>query len=289
MDFQAGDMQFNTLETGKFTLDGGAMFGHVPKALWEKKISPDEHNCIPLGLRCLLVRSSKYNLLIDSGMGSKWDEKLAGRFSLNVIDWESLLKPAGLCADDITHVLMTHLHFDHAGGLTKFDENGECVSVFKNAEVLISQENFEYAQSPALREKASYQEMNWKCLEISGQIRLQPLPKVGELLEVLPDCWVMRSDGHTVGQQIPVIKTSTNVVGFCGDLIPTAHHCPLTWGMGYDCSPSILETEKANFLERANKENWSLILEHDPKQAVVAVEKQNLKGMVNFVFRPKSF
>ncbi len=287
MDFKAEEMRVATLETGYFALDGGAMFGHVPKALWSKKITPNTDNTIALGLRVLLVQTPEYNLLVDSGMGDKWAPEMAQRFSLNVTPWKKLLSPFKLSEADITHVLVTHLHFDHAGGLTKADENGHLVPTFPNAEILVSQENYDFAINPSIRESASYQNENWECLEKLGQLRLVQLGSK-DSIEVLKKCWVGRSDGHTIGQQIPIFETPKGMVSFCGDLIPTQHHASLNWGMGYDGHANMLLQEKRKFLEKAVLEDWTLVLEHDQQNTVYRVEKK-LTARMDFMISPKSF
>jgi len=290
VDFTYGDTRFTTLDTGEFRLDGGAMFGHVPKTLWDTKIKADADNCIPLGLRTLLVQGPNYKLLVDTGMGEKWDPALSMRFGLKVQSWDSLLGPLGLVTSDITHVLITHLHFDHAGGLTCFDQDKKLKSVFENAEVLVSQENFRLAKSPVLREKASYRSENWECLEKTGQLRMVSLGNSMGPKECVKGCWVIRSDGHTLGQQLPFFETSHGIVAFCGDLIPTFHHSPLTWGMGYDSNPSLLADEKQEFLQLAEAEKRILILEHDSNTEAVVVEKEkDSAGRERLVFRPESF
>jgi glyoxylase-like metal-dependent hydrolase (beta-lactamase superfamily II) len=277
MNFKVGAMDVWALETGEFRLDGGAMFGLIPKSLWSQKLAPDADNRIPLGLRVLLVRTPKGNVIIDGGMGTKWGESGKKHFDLVVRGWDEILKPAGLAPKDIHHVIASHLHFDHVGGFTEFAEDGKTLRpVFTAAEHWVSQRNYDFAKDPGPRESASYRAENWEALEKSGQLRLVDLGASGdEPLPLLSDIWAETSDGHTLGQMVIHLRSGTtegNAV-FCADLLPTEHHLKENWGMGFDLQPAVVIEEKRRLLSRAAKHDWALVLEHDPKRAVIHVEE----------------
>jgi len=286
MKFEFGEFEIWTLETGHFRLDGGAMFGHVPKTLWEKKIQPDELNRIPLGLRCLLIRTPQYVALIDAGMGNKWGSKGEELFKLEVTDWETLLMgAAGLRPKDVNHVIVTHMHFDHVGGLTRLGEDGKTLGpVFKNAQHWVQKSNFMYASDPSPRERASYRDENWNAWVHRKQLEIVDQDLKEEPRQLLPGLFVERSDGHTIGQQIVHLRPkSGEEIVYAGDLLPTQHHVKESWGMSYDSQPMLLVEEKRHLLERAAKKNWTVILEHDAECPMIRVEKETtLGGRVDF-------
>jgi len=276
MKFKVGDLEVWALETGHFRLDGGAMFGLIPKTLWSQKLTPDSENRIPLGLRSLLIRGPTFTALIDAGMGTKWGDSGKKNFDLEIKSWSEILAPTGLGPEDIDHVVATHLHFDHVGGLSEFAEDGTTLRpVFKNAEHWVSQSNYEFARDPGPREKASYRSENWEPLHKNGQLRLVDIQTGGDPLPLLPGLWAERSDGHTLGQMIIHLRSghSEGNVVFCADLLPTQHHLKENWGMGFDLQPQVLLEEKRRLLESAVRHNWGLVLEHDPHRAMIHVEK----------------
>lgn len=288
MKFEFGDFELWTLETGHFRLDGGAMFGHVPKTLWEQKITPDAQNRIPLGLRCLLIRTPQYVALVDAGMGSKWASKEKEMFQLEVQDWEQLLmNAAGLRPKDVDHVVITHLHFDHVGGLTRFGEDGKSLSpVFKNAQHWLQKANFVFASDPHPRERASYRDENWNSWVERDQLEIIDQDLKEEPRQILPHIYVERSDGHTIGQQIIHLRPSSGEeIVYTADLLPTQFHVKESWGMGYDSQPLLLLEEKRELLERASRKNWSVILEHDPECPMIKIEKDTSRGRVDFMAR----
>ncbi|MEO5666762.1 MAG: MBL fold metallo-hydrolase [Bdellovibrionota bacterium] len=275
MKFKVGEFEVWTLETGHFRLDGGAMFGLIPKSLWSQKLEPDAQNRIPMGLRSLLVKGPSFTALIDAGMGTKWGESGKKNFDLEVKPWSEILAPTGVRPADVDHVIATHLHFDHVGGLTEFGEDGKTLRpVFTQAEHWVSKSNFDFARDPGPREKASYRNENWEPLEKSGQLRLVDIAGAGDPQPLLPGLWAETSDGHTIGQMIVHLRSGRadgNVV-FCADLLPTQHHLKETWGMGFDLQPNVLLAEKRRFLESAVRHDWGLALEHDPHRALIHVE-----------------
>ncbi len=266
---QIAGYEIGPLPTGIFGLDGGAMFGTVPKVLWEKNIPADEKNRIPMEARALLLKKPGCNIVIDTGNGgdfiAKYGEKLGQKFSemYNINpDGPSLLKSLkshGLEPEDIHHVVLTHLHFDHAGGATT-EKNGQLVPTFPNARYYVQRKNLETAQNPNLRERASYYPANFEPL-----IKHQVLTLLDESGTGLPDGLQFHiSNGHTVGQQIIQVSDSSNTLLYCADLIPTSSHVKLAWVMGYDLNPLLLIEEKQKLLTKAAEKKWYLYFEHDP-------------------------
>jgi glyoxylase-like metal-dependent hydrolase (beta-lactamase superfamily II) len=264
-----GDYEICPLPTGIFGLDGGAMFGTVPKILWEKSNPPDEKNRIKMEARALLLKSPGCNIVIDCGNGSdflsKFGEKLGPKFAeMYNIDpagpsLEKSLAQNGLKFGDIQHVILTHLHFDHAGGGTR-ELNGKLVPTFPNARYYVQQRNLETAQKPNLREKASYFPSNYQPLLDSDQLQLL----LGNVEDLIPGVSVFVSNGHTQAQQIVKISDGKQTLLYCGDVIPTSSHVRLPWVMGYDLNPMLLIEEKEIFLNQAADEKWFLYFEHDP-------------------------
>jgi glyoxylase-like metal-dependent hydrolase (beta-lactamase superfamily II) len=276
------NIEVHTLETGLFKLDGGAMFGTVPKFFWEKKIAPDEMNRIPMGLRCLLLRdnASGRNLLIDTGIGHKNSEKFEKIYcvdhSINTLS--KSLSAIGLTEDDITDVIITHCHFDHVGGAVKQDKSGKLIPTFSNAKYYLFEQNFELAKNPNEREKASYLIPNFMPLKEADQ--LIQARDVSHLEKEIN--WkgftALQSFGHTLGLLCPVIKVEDKTFFFPSDLISTAHHLPVPWACGYDMHVYKAIEEKAKMLELASKENWILVYQHDPLISASTV----LKGSKHF-------
>lgn len=264
-----GEYQICPIPTGEFGLDGGAMFGTVPKVLWEKTNPPDDKNRIPMEARALLLKSKDKNILIDTGNGgdfiAKYGEKLGGKFAqMYGVNTEgpSLYKSLaqhGLQPTDITHVILTHLHFDHAGGATT-EKNNQLVPTFANAQYFIQKKNLETALKPNIREKASYFAANFEPLKNAGVLNILE----GETESLLPGISVFVSDGHTQGQQIVKISDGATTLVYCADLVPTSSHVRLAWIMGYDLDPLKLISEKTNLLSQAADNNWYLFFEHDP-------------------------
>lgn len=245
-----------------FRLDGGAMFGSVPKNLWSQKIQPDEENCIALVTRSLLIRDAERLFLVDVGMGDKWNEKSTKIFAIAHRD-----TPVSFRLQDVTDVVLTHLHFDHAGGVSRFTNPGsqELELNFPRAIHYLQRANFENALHPTLKERASYLKEN---VEILKRAQLKLLETSGE---IHPGIFVHRVDGHTVGQQWIEVCDGGSKVFFPTDLIPTAHHIPLAFHMGYDmCAATVIE-EKRALLTRAVEENAVLVFEHDSETAACKV------------------
>lgn len=264
--------------TGIFALDGGAMFGTVPKSLWQKTNPADEQNRIPMEARALLLKSKDRNILIDTGNGSdfvaKYGEKMGSKFAeIYKVDESEVtllnsLKKHGLSADNITDVILTHLHFDHAGGATK-DESGQIVPAFKNATYHVQKSNYENAQHPNVREKASYLAANFAPLMESKKLKFID----GSQRNYLPNISLFVSNGHTVGHQSVIIEDENQQLIYCGDVIPTSSHVRSAWIMGYDINPLLIIEEKSKLLNLCENKTTYLYFEHDPYCDAATVEK----------------
>lgn len=264
-----GPYEICPIPTGLFGLDGGAMFGTVPKVLWEKSNPPDEKNRIEMEARALLLKSPGCNILIDTGNGSdfiaKYGEKLGTKFAemYNIDDsGPSLLKSLkthGLGVDDINHVILTHFHFDHAGGATT-EREGKLVPTFPKATYWAQKGNLETASQPNLRERASYYPANFQPLIDAGVLNLLD----GATENILPGISVLTSDGHTKSQQMVKVTDGQTTLLYCGDVVPTSTHVRIPWLMGYDLHPLTLMEEKQKYLGQAADHSWYLFFEHDP-------------------------
>jgi len=254
------------------------MFGTVPKVLWEKSNPPDEKNRIPMEARALLLKSKTKNILIDTGNGSdfvaKFGEKLGTKFAeMYAVDKNgtSLIKSLQkhqISPEQITDVILTHLHFDHAGGGTT-EKDGKLIPTFPNAQYWLQEKNLETAKAPNLREKASYFPANYVPLNESGRLKLL----TGEKENLLPQISVYVTNGHTQGQQVVKVTDGTTTLLYCGDLIPTSSHVKLPWIMGYDLNPLLLMEEKQKMLSQAADQGWYLYFEHDPYCNIATVER----------------
>ncbi len=260
-----GRFEVFLLSDGRFALDGGAMFGTVPKFLWERHDPADEKNRIPLALGCLLIKTPKgKKILVDTGLSSKYSKrtKFLKMFSIErEITLEDDLKKLGIARADIDLVLNTHLHFDHAGGDTELDASGKPVPAFPKAKYVIQKEEWEDANAPHERNKASYMAENFAPLEDRKLLELV----TGEY-EIEPGLKVVRSGGHTRGHQCVMIESQGEKAVFLGDLIPTRSHVPLPYIMGYDLYPMDTLAVKKVMLAQAAEEGWTLLFQHDIRQ-----------------------
>ena len=263
-----GDYDISTMETGSISLDGGAMFGVVPKTLWQKTNPADELNRIKLALRIMVLRSKDRLIVVDTGVGNKLNEKLSKIYNVDysIYNLHSELQKKGIKANDVTDVIITHLHFDHVGGATYYD-NGELKLTFPNAIHHIQGEQWHWGTEPSEKDRASYMPENY--LPIQEQGKLNELPGPGTLYPGI-DLLVMY--GHTHGMQLPKIYDSKNTLLYCADLIPTASHIPLPYIMGYDNYPMNTLEEKRRILPQAVDENWILAFEHDPFREAGTIE-----------------
>lgn len=268
-------MKLYPIETGNFKLDGGAMFGVVPKTIWSRTNPADANNLIDLAARCLLIEEGNQLILIDNGMGNKQSEKFFGYYSLwgtHSID-KSLAK-YGFHRDDITDVFLTHLHFDHCGGSIQWNKDKTGYEVaFKNAKFWSNDNHWEWATKPNVREKASFLSENILPIQESGQLNFIKRPE-GDFLENSPlGFGIFFADGHTEKQMIPHIQYQDKTICFMADLLPTAGHIPIPYVMGYDTRPLLTMDEKTKFMNDAADKNYYLFLEHDAHNEIITVEK----------------
>ena len=263
-----GKYNIHIVNSGYFYLDGGAMFGIIPKPLWEKTNPADEANRIKLATRNLLLVSDDKKILIDTGMGNKWSKKLSEiyRIEQDVYTLNSSLAKLSVKPENITDVLLTHLHFDHTGGSTEMID-GKLVPAFRNAKYYISKKNFDWAMNPLERDKGSYVKDNFLPLFENGVLYFfndKLFDDEIDLIEV---------NGHTFGMQLIKISDSANTILFCADLFPFTSHIPLPYVMGYDLQPLLTVEEKKQILPKVVDENWKLCFEHDPFYPFATVEK----------------
>lgn len=277
-----GDIEIFFINAGSLKLDGGSMFGSVPKELWNRWTPADEKNRIPLATRSMIIKSQKYCALIDGGVGSHWDARFLEMFAIEASPLEVALKDAAnLRVDEVTDVIVSHWHFDHVGGLVAKKGDGAMEPVFKNARVHTQLANLNVAENPSDREKASYLSSAWLPYEKSGQLILSHLKKSLDTEEIFTGVHIQRTDGHTIGQQMVHIALEKEHLVFCADLIPTHHHLKPHYSMGFDVQPLILETEKKEMLKLAAKHNWVLVFEHDTVMPAAKVhQRQTSKGVV---------
>lgn len=267
-------MKLYPVETGKFRLDGGAMFGVVPKPIWEKTNPADEKNRIDMAMRCLLIEDGKRLILVDNGLGHKYNTKFAGIYQVDhTQNLESSLNALGFSMEDITDVFLTHLHFDHCGGSTKWISGKETAEpAFPNARFLVQKKQLNWANFPNDREKASYFRENIQPLQDCGRLELTD----GSFF-LTPEIEVLVFDGHTDGQQLPLISYKNKKIFFAADLFPTWGHIPLPYVMGYDTRPLLTLEERKVFMKKALNEEIILFYEHDPYNECGTIV-QNEKG-----------
>ncbi len=275
-----GPFNLFTIETGRFGLDGGAMFGVVPKPLWERSIEADDKNRIPLAMRCLLVESTKTNkkYLIDTGIGHKFNEKFQGIYNIDHehTDLIKSLDYHGFSVSDVTDVVFTHLHFDHCGGASYRSGGQESKLTFSKAGHWITESHWETALQPNDRERASFLDENID--PIRQQSRLELISGSYTFEEGLSTIIV---NGHTIGQQMIRIEGDGISLLYAADLIPTAAHIPLPWVMGYDMHPVQTLEEKRTILDEWSQPNHYLFLEHDAFNELVTIKKTNEKFFVD--------
>lgn len=268
-------MKLHAIEAGNFKLDGGAMFGVVPKTIWNKTNPADENNLIDIAARCLLIEDGNRLILIDTGMGNKQSDKFFSYYSL----WgdhslDQSLKLAGFHRDDVTDVFMTHLHFDHCGGSVNWNAAKTGFEVaFKNANYWTNDNHWEWATKPNSREKASFLHENIIPMQESGQLQFIKRPEGDFLQESELGFGVFFADGHTEKQMIPHIQYNGKTIIFCGDLLATAGHIPIPYVMGYDTRPLLTMDEKTKIMNSAAENNYYLFLEHDAHNQIITVEK----------------
>jgi len=263
-------MKLYSVNTGHFKLDGGAMFGVVPKSIWNKLNPADENNMCSWAMRCLLIEEGNRLMLIDNGMGDKQDAKFFSYYYLHGDDTlDGSLKKHGFTRDDVTDMVLTHLHFDHCGGSIKYNsDRTKLEPAFKNAKYYCSEKHWNWALHPNAREKASFLKENILPIQESGQLQF-----IDSNSKLLPELSFLEVNGHTESMLLPVIKNKDVTVAFMADLIPSSHHVPLPYVMGYDMRPLETLKEKEKILNMAVENDWKLFFEHDPSIECVSLEK----------------
>jgi glyoxylase-like metal-dependent hydrolase (beta-lactamase superfamily II) len=270
-------MNLHIIETGFFKLDGGAMFGVVPKSLWSRTNPADENNMCTWSMRCLAIEDGDQLILIDNGIGDKQNEKFFSHFYLHGdASLDGSLKKAGFSKDDVTDMFLTHLHFDHCGGGVKWqdDERTKLDIEFKNAKYWSNQDHWKWATEPNAREKASFLKENILPMQESGHLHFVDKGKPSPFSQFD----ILYADGHTDKQMVPKIKYKDKTIVFAADLLPSVGHIPLPYVMGYDTRPLLTLDEKAKFLNEAADHNYIIFLEHDAENECCTV-KHTEKGV----------
>ena len=280
-------MKLYPIETGNFKLDGGAMFGVVPKTIWNKTNPADSNNLIDIAARCLLIEDGNQLILIDTGMGNKQSEKFYGYYSLwGTHSVDNSLAKHGFHRDDITDVFMTHLHFDHCGGSVQWNKDKTGYEpAFKNAKFWTNENHWEWATKPNVREKASFLSENILPMQESGQLHFIKRPESDFLEKSELGFGIFFADGHTEKQMIPRLKYQDKTIVFCADLLATAGHIPVPYVMGYDTRPLLTMPEKEKFLQDAADNNHYLYLEHDAHNEIITVQNTEKGVRLKEVYR----
>lgn len=279
-------MKLYPIETGNFKLDGGAMFGVVPKSIWQKTNPADSNNMCSWSMRCLLIEDGDRLMLVDTGMGTKQSEKFFGYYYLFGDDsLQKSIEAIGFSVDDITDVILTHLHFDHCGGA--IERIGEkLIPTFKNATYWSSERHWKWATEPNRREKASFLQENIIPIQESEQLKF--VERNGVLTpSFFPNIDFYFVDGHTDSQMLPIINYKEHKIVFMADLLPSVGHIPLPYVMGYDTRPLITLEEKSSFLEQAANENYVLFLEHDHINQCCTVQQDDRGVILDATFQLK--
>lgn len=261
-------MKIYPIETGNFKLDGGAMFGVVPKSIWQKTNPADVNNLISMGMRSMLIEDGDRLILVDTGLGDKQSAKFFGYYYLfGDFSLDNSLKKHGFHSDDITDVFLTHLHFDHCGGAIKGNSEIGYKPAFKNAKFWSNKKHWNWATDPNPREKASFLKENILPIQESGQLNFIHRNAKEEI-----GFDVLFMDGHTEKQMLPKLQYQDKTIVFMADLLPTVGHIPLPYVMGYDTRPLLTIKEKEVFLNEAADKNYYLFLEHDAYNEICTVE-----------------
>lgn len=272
-------MNIYAINTGNFKLDGGAMFGVVPKTIWSKTNPADDKNLCPWAMRSILIEDEGRLILVDTGIGDKQSEKFFGYYYLHGNDsLDKSLVAHGFSREDITDVFLTHLHFDHCGGaIIRNSKTGLLEPAFKNAKFWSNKHHWQWATEPNPREKASFLAENIMPIQESGQLNF--IERTGDYVDnAFPNIDVWFVDGHTESQMLPIIKYKGKTIAYVADLLPATAHIPLAYVIGYDTRPLITMDEKAKFLTKAADENWILFFEHDNYNEACTV-KHTEKGV----------
>jgi glyoxylase-like metal-dependent hydrolase (beta-lactamase superfamily II) len=263
-------MKLYSINTGHFKLDGGAMFGVVPKSIWNKLNPADDNNMCSWAMRCLLIEDGKRLILVDNGMGNKQDAKFFGYYYLHGNDTlEKSLQKHGFSVNDITDMVLTHLHFDHCGGSIQYNaDRTKLEPAFKNATYYCNAKHWDWAVHPNPREKASFLKENILPIQESGQLKF-----IDSSTELIPGLSFLEVNGHTEAMMLPVVRYKNTTVAFMADLIPSAGHLPVPYVMGYDTRPLETLKEKESILKTALENDWKLFFEHDPTIECVSLER----------------
>jgi glyoxylase-like metal-dependent hydrolase (beta-lactamase superfamily II) len=271
---QFGDYRVEIVPDTVFRLDGGAMFGVVPRSLWSRVCPPDEHNRVRLNMNCLFVETGRERILIETGIGEKWTPKQAAMYGIERERpfAESLRSLAGVGPEEITIVVNTHLHFDHAGGNTKPDEEGRALPAFPNARYFVSRGEYEHAEAPHERDRASYLPENWRPVEQSGQLELKEAD-----YEVVPGLQMTTIAGHSRTMQCARLTRGGRTLFGFADLVPTRAHVPLAWIMGYDLYPVETLEAKKRLLPQAAREDWLCLFYHDTEAPLCRLVEEDGK------------
>ena len=264
-----GKYDLYSVETSEFGLDGGAMFGIIPKPVWEKKVSADELNRVNMVTRSLLLVSEEKKILIDTGNGTKWEEKYKQIYDINTDQYniEKSLGKYGFSSEQITDVICTHMHFDHIGGNTKI-KSGKVVPTFPNAKYWISQENWKLANHPSQKDAGSFIEHDWKVLAENQMIEI-----IDGRETFIEGIETFVTHGHTPGLLHPIVSDGSNKLFYGADIFPMAAHIPIPWVMAYDVQPVVTMEEKQKLLQKMDYEDWILFFEHDPHIQACTVHK----------------
>ena len=279
-------MKLYPINAGNFKLDGGAMFGVVPKSIWNKTNPADSNNMIDIAARCLLIEDGNRLILIDTGMGNKQSDKFFGYYYLWGNDTlGNSLKKYGFHRDDITDVFMTHLHFDHCGGSVEWNTNKTGYEIaFKNASFWSNQDHWNWATQPNNREKASFLKENILPMEESGHLKFTSIPEKNSLTNSELGFDIFFANGHTDKQMIPIINYKGKTICFMADLLPTAGHLPIPFVMGYDTRPLLSLDEKNRFLNMAANNNYLMFLEHDANNEIITVKHTDKGVRLNEIY-----
>lgn len=252
-------MKIHTLETGNYKLDGGAIFGIIPKSLWNNVYPSDEKNLCNFSMRCLLIETADRLVLIDTGLGNKQSEKFFSYYYLNGSDsLQNSLTKKGFLKSSVTDVILTHLHFDHCGGAVERDEGDKLVPAFPNAKYWVSRPQWEWATRPNQQEKASFLIENFEVLERSGQLNF--IETEGIFSE---DINIRFFNGHSEGLMVPFITYKNRILVYTNDMLPTTAHIPASWVCGFDTKPLVSMQERESFMQEAVMNNYVLFFEHD--------------------------
>ena len=272
-----GKYDLYSVETSEFGLDGGAMFGIIPKPVWEKKVSADELNRVNMVTRSLLLVSDEKKILIDTGNGTKWEEKYKQIYDINTDQYniEKSLGKYGFSSEQITDVICTHMHFDHIGGNTKI-KSGEVVPTFPNAKYWISEENWKLANHPSQKDAGSFIEHDWKVLAENKMIEI-----IDGREPFIEGIETIVTHGHTPGLLHPIVSDGSNKLFYGADIFPMVAHIPIPWVMAYDVQPVVTMEEKQKLLQKMEREDWILFFEHDPHIQACTVHKDGKHYKLN--------